>query len=553
MEDPQPPSANPKKKLLFKRTIQRKSAEKPKDDDDGLSLFSRSNEFFPTVIKDREREAAEKAAKAEKERKEKLERDQKAKELFRHKESEGDAEDDETPSAKKRRRRHLSLSDNDSDDGFTTTTTTKPHKSRKSSTITPVSPTTKRESFGRDSVARTPRSTRSSRRNGNSSAVITLGSSDDEDTKDVKPLFSPLGHRHKPSPVKRQESLEESDLELSLPGGVDGGDENFNCYIQGAMERAEKRKRERLEREAAGSGVGGANNNTTAIATTSTKNGGGAGARSVAAAATAAANDEPTVQILISSAIEGIAPIVFKRKLHQPLAVVHSTWVEQQVAKHAPLPRAVLQDMFFTWRGDKVYQTTTLETLGIRPDASGDGSLWKPRWGERERDPPEGYHGRDKVHFEAWTQDMYEKFQRRRERERRRDRGELVSDGEDEEGGGGGGGDNNGEGGSGNGNTHGNNRSGSGEAGAEGRGKSGEPEPQKNVKIILKARGMDPENVKVRPSTTIAMLAVVFKRLKKLPAENAVELHWDGEVLDPDSTIEDAEMEDMDSIEVHIK
>lgn len=266
-----------------------------------------------------------------------------------------------------------------------------------------------------------------------------------------------------------------------------------------------------------------------------------------AAAAAAAAIEDPAVQILISSAVEGIHPIVFKRRLNQPLTVVHSTWVEQQVVKGAPVPRAVLQDMFFTWRGDKVYQTSTLETLGIRPVGGSSGaaaavSLYPtPRYGER--DPPEGYYGRDKVHFEAWTQSLYEEYLRRRERERRRARGELVSDDDDDgDGGDGEGGNEGGEAGV--------------VAGAGGRPRhrtaSKEP-PEKLVKIILKARGMDPENVKARPSTAIATLALVFKRLKKLGPDANVELHWDGEVLDPSSTIEDAEIEDMDSIEVHIK
>ncbi|KAK7753259.1 hypothetical protein SLS62_004778 [Diatrype stigma] len=566
MEDPEPPSVQPKKKLLFKRTIQRKPTEQPKDDDDGLSLFSRSNEFFPTVIQDREREAAE---KAEKERNEKLERERRAKEQERlrnqrlsqrHKVEEEEA-DDETPSAKKRRLR-TSLSDHDHDDGHNYDDdifTTNPHKPRKSSAATPLrSPSLKRDRDS-SSIARTPRSTRSSRvmrsgRNPSSSAAaITLDSSDD----DVKPhlkknnSFSPLGH--KKSPAKRQDSLEQSDLELDPGvssnggGGGEEGDAAFNCYIQGALERAEKRKQARLAREASSSigagGGGGSQNshNTSGISGSMPR----AGEKSATPAAVAP--EESAVQILISSALEGIHPIVFKRRLHQPLAVVHSTWVEQQVVKGAPVPRAVLQDMFFTWRGDKVYQTTTLETLGIRPVGGSGGdshggaavSLYPtPRYGEP--DPPEGYYGRDKVHFEAWTQSLYEEYLRRRERERRRARGELVSDDEDDEDGDGGAED--GEAGV--------------VAGADGkqRHRTASKEPQeKLVKIILKARGMDPEHVKARPSTAIATLALVFKRLKKLAPEANVELHWDGEVLDPSSTVEDAEIEDLDSIEVHIK
>ncbi|RYP60574.1 hypothetical protein DL769_008062 [Monosporascus sp. CRB-8-3] len=491
MEDPQPPSTQPKRKLLFKRTIPRKPVEKPKDDnDDGLALFSRSKEFFPDVIKDQQREAAEKAAKAEKERREKLERARKQKEealklqdqFHRGK----DEEDDEAASAKKHYR--ISLSGDESDDVFTT----RPQKSRKSSSATSKSPSAKRDTLSRHHT-RTPRSTRTSRasRPTNANAAVISLDSSDEETKHATSLNKRSPSAHRPSPAKPQDTLEESDLELES-GPQAGGDGNadFDCYIQGALERAEKRKRERLEREAA-EGAGG-------------KDPGGV---------------EPVVQILISSALDGIQPMAFKRKLFQPLALVHKTWVQMQLNKQVPVPLAVLQDMFFTWRGDKVYGSATLAALGIRPSPT-DGSLY-PAW---ERDPPAGYFGRDKVHFEAWTPELYEEFLHERELERMRARGEWLPD-DDPDG------------------------------GVAGEGKvSEEPEQEETkIRLSLKARDMDPANVQVRPSTTISMLSIVFKRLKRLPADKVVELRWDGEVLDPSTTVEDAEIEDMDSIEVYVK
>ena len=238
--------------------------------------------------------------------------------------------------------------------------------------------------------------------------------------------------------------------------------------------------------------------------------------------------------------------MAFKRKLHQPLALVRETWVELQLKKQqqpkpqgeeggsaptpTPTPRHVLESMFFTWRGDKVYPSATLETLGIQPPSAADS--WLSRSGSRYQRPEQGdtssgYWGRDKVHFEAWTQPLYEEYLQRRERERLRARGELSDDDE----------------------------GGDGADGAAGAGEEQEQqqEKEKHVKVILKARDMDNEHVRAWPSTTIATLAVAFKRLKKLPADTVVELHWDGEVLAPDSTVEDAEIEDLDSLEVHIK
>ncbi|RYO75217.1 hypothetical protein DL762_010146 [Monosporascus cannonballus] len=491
MEDPQPPSTQPKRKLLFKRTIPRKPVEKPKDDsDDGLALFSRSKEFFPDVIKDQQREAAEKAAKAEKERRERLERARKEREealkLQDQFHRDEDEEDDGATSAKKRHR--MSLSSDESDNVFTT----RPQKSQKSSSATPKPPSARRDSLSRYHT-RTPRSTRSSRASrptDTNAAVISLDSSDEE-TKHATSLNKRSPSVRKPSPTKLQDTLEESDLELEGgPHAGGDGDADFDCYIQGALERAEKRKRERLEREAA-EGAGG-------------KDAGG---------------PEPVVQILISSALDGIQPIAFKRKLFQPLAVVHRTWVQIQLNKQAPVPLAVLQDMFFTWRGDKVYGSATLAALGIQPSV-GDGSLY-PAW---ERDPPAGYFGRDKVHFEAWTPELYEEFLRDRELERMRARGEWLPEDHPD-----------------------------GETGGDGKGTEEPDQEETKIKLSLKARDMDPENVRVRPSTTISMLSIVFRRLKRLPADKEIELRWDGEVLDPNTTVEDADIEDMDSIEVYVK
>lgn len=529
MEDPQPPSAQPKKKLLFKRTI-RKPAEQPKEDDDGLSLFSRSNEFFPTVIQDRQREAAEKAAKAEKERKAKLERARKAEEeALRDQESflrrqQEDTDEDKSSSKKKRRR--ISLSDNENDDVFTTTTT--PRKSRKSPSANPKSPQSKRDS------TRTPRSTRSlrvTRQREESAAVISLDSSDDDDTNDVKPQGSRSpSAAAKSSAAKRQEQLEDSDLEIfETDGPGEGGDEGenaeFDIYIKGAMERAEKRKREAAARAGLSSN-------------------GESKAHDAGDQKEPRREQEPVVQILITSPMEDIQPLVFKRKLHQPLALVRETWVEMQLTKQQqqreegaevrPTPRSVLEDMFFTWRGDKVYPSATLETLGIQPPAV-DGSLYptRPHYRHQQQaDASTGYFGH-KVHFEAWTQPLYEEYLHRRERERLRARGELSDEDEDEDG--------------------------DGETGGERRGggnngdDEGDEEKEEPVRVILKARDTEPEKIRVRSSTTVALLALVFKRQKKLPQHAVVELHWDGEVLDPASTVADADIEDMDVIEVHIK
>ncbi|KAJ2972333.1 hypothetical protein NUW58_g9206 [Xylaria curta] len=97
-----------KRALPFKRTARQKPSNDASSpvDDDGLSLFSQSKNYFPTVVEDqqrRAREKAEKAEKAEQERREKLAREKRKKE-------EEEEEEQEKERSSARKRRHLSLS-----------------------------------------------------------------------------------------------------------------------------------------------------------------------------------------------------------------------------------------------------------------------------------------------------------------------------------------------------------------------------------------------------------------------------------------------------------
>ncbi|KAI6085458.1 hypothetical protein F4821DRAFT_240650 [Hypoxylon rubiginosum] len=251
-------------------------------------------------------------------------------------------------------------------------------------------------------------------------------------------------------------------------------------YVRLAMERAQKAKEEREARE----------NGTGEI------------------------QEDPVITILIHSHLEGIHTLMFRRKLSQSLTVVYKTWVEQQVAKYSVISRPTLEEMFFTWKGNKVYPHTSLRTLGIKPEE--DGNLY-PSWKSEQ----EGYHGRDRVLFEAWTQELYEDYLKEKERQRLRDLGELLDDDEPEE-----------------------------------KQESEQPEDtqeEKKIRVQFKAKNAPVRNATVRSSTPAAQLIKVYRRLAQIPDNMTIELRWDGEVLEPETTVEEADIEDMDSIEVHVK
>ncbi|OTA93609.1 hypothetical protein M434DRAFT_11431 [Hypoxylon sp. CO27-5] len=492
----QPPSI--KKKLPFKRTVRRKSSEAP-DKDDGLALFSRSGEFFEEQQRlaqeklKKEKAKAENAAreaKAEQERKERIARERKAAEEALNRQ----AISDQDP-AKKRRR--ISLSDDDHEDknsdednifGY------KPPKKQKSPSI-PRTPSSKRESsFATSTTGSEGRITRSQLRD-IGEQVISLD--DDNDDDNLVALGSPkltLLNAPKRDLMPKTSNEKSKQYVISLDDDsdaqVDAGEERkedkeedpSEYYVRIAMERARKAKEEREAREKRGS-------------------------------STAADESDPVVQILINSHLKGIQPLMFRRKLSQKLTVVYQTWIEQQVAKHSLVSRPTLESMFFTWKGNKVYPHTTLQTLGIRPER--DGSLY-PGW----KTDQEGYLGRDKVYFEAWTQELYDEYLEEKEKKRLREIGELL------------------------------------EEEIEERQESEQPpnsEEDQKIRVHFKAKDRPATKATVRSSTTAAQLAKVYRRLADIPEDKTIELRWDGEVLDPDITVEEAEIEDMDSIDVHIK
>ncbi|KAI2614060.1 uncharacterized protein GGS25DRAFT_32284 [Hypoxylon fragiforme] len=513
---PPPPA---KRKLPFKRTVRRKSTEIEKPDDDGLSLFSRSGEFFAEQQRlaqekaDREKaEKAEKIAKAAKEAEEEQQR-KKIRQLKRKVET-AILEQRDKGVAKKQRRISFSddekaVHDKSEDDAINIT----PPKKKRNTPSTPRTPRYKRESSSAITPTATPKETngrvqlKQTRRR--STRILCLVDNDrngsnnysDEDDDDPSELYSPskrsptkLSRKHKQKTPTMESSRKIPQDVITLDDDsdsqVDAGDEKKDdeeedpseYYVRLAMEKARKAKEEKEAREKGGS-------------------------------STPASQEDPIVQILIHSRLDGAHPLIFRRKVSQKLEVVFQTWIEQQVTKQSKIPRSTLETMFFTWKGNKVYSHTTLHTLGIKPAV--DGKLY-PNW-EKDQD---GYDGRDKVVFEAWTSELYDEYQQEKEKQRLRDLGEL----DDEE--------------------------------PEDTPEANQSKPSQaktKIRVQFKAKSLPQQKATVYADTTVAQLMEAYRKLAGIAGDKSIVLRWDGEALEPDTTVEEAEIEDMDSLEVYIK
>ncbi|KAI1457443.1 hypothetical protein F4805DRAFT_179056 [Annulohypoxylon moriforme] len=477
----------PKKKLPFKRTARRKSSETPNDD--ALSLFSRSGDFFEEqqrLLKEKaEKEKAEKAAKEAarkaKEAKEAKAIQQRKERLAQEPKIEHIDLLDEKPilepgSAKKRRR--ISRTHEDEDE-ITPDREYKPSKKQRSPSEPFETPPPTRARGNRLTRTRYPTLSRAS------PSLISLDDDDDDPFAPKSPLAK-FASAKKPIKLETKQDVialdDDSDPQADTgeQPKEDEDEDPSEYYIRLARARAQKEKMEREAREKRGDSA-------------------------------AIDEEDPIIQILIHSHMHGINPLLFRRRLSQKLDVVYRTWIEQQVAK-TNVPRPVLDSMFFTWKGNKVYPHTTLKTLGIKPER--DGGLY-PDW----KSDQEGYRGREKVFFEAWTQQLYDEYLESKERQRLQHLNEL-------------------------------------EGVYEG---SQEPElPQtsqeeKKIRIHFKAKDQPPTKVTVRSSTTAAQLVKAYRRLANIPEDKTIELHWDGEALEDETTVEEADIEDMDSLEVHVK
>ncbi|EON66662.1 hypothetical protein W97_05908 [Coniosporium apollinis CBS 100218] len=216
---------------------------------------------------------------------------------------------------------------------------------------------------------------------------------------------------------------------------------------------------------------------------------------------TATDTDGPVIQILITSRINNARPLLVKRRLKQRLHEVRDAW-----CKREGLPSDESASIFLTFRGRRLYDSTTCKSLGIAVDEDGEIIM---RSGKSR-----GADGlcEGKIHMEVCNPEAFEEMKR--------------------------------------------------EAAQKLKAKVPEEEPlptqekkveEKLVKLVLKAKGHEDFKLRAKPTSTFEEIANGFRRKRVVLADQQVFLTWDGERLSPTAKLEDTEIADMDSIDVHIK
>jgi hypothetical protein len=73
------------------------------------------------------------------------------------------------------------------------------------------------------------------------------------------------------------------------------------------------------------------------------------------------------------------------------------------------------------------------------------------------------------------------------------------------------------------------------------------------IKITLKSPGSQDISINVRNSTKVSHVISTYRDKKKMSLDKTVRLMFDGEHLNPESTIEEYEIADLDLVEVLLK
>lgn len=218
----------------------------------------------------------------------------------------------------------------------------------------------------------------------------------------------------------------------------------------------------------------------------------------------------PIIAVCISSPVPGTKAIRMRMRLDDPLSKVRRAWATRQYDNDVAVGDE--RDLVLVWRGHMAYASSSFRALGVRPSPWGHG--FTTDHNDRAALTEDGAG----VLLEIFTSDLWEKFEADRKRE------QQLRD----------------------------------TAGDDSLNQSGfgadhdvELEPEVKLKVILKAKDLDSVKLTVRPETTVETLINGFKHERDVSGQ--VTLWFDGECLDESMTVEDAEIEDMDSIEVHIQ
>ncbi|KUJ22413.1 uncharacterized protein LY89DRAFT_714220 [Mollisia scopiformis] len=214
------------------------------------------------------------------------------------------------------------------------------------------------------------------------------------------------------------------------------------------------------------------------------------------------ANLDPSVEIFITSMMEGTTPLRVKRKISQKLEDVRFAWCDRQTIDGEPMGPGFRDIVFLTWKSIRVFDYTTCTGLGLKVDALGNLVS-----------SGNGMDSDGRIHLEAWTPDAFDVYQKRQAAKKQKELG-LTDVDEIEE---------------------------------QAQAKANK------TKLIFKSKDLPDYKLMVKSSTPIERMVEAFRGAYNIPDEKTVTLYFDGDKLEPSDTVGDTDLGDMDTVEVHVR
>ncbi|KIW01657.1 uncharacterized protein PV09_06842 [Verruconis gallopava] len=210
----------------------------------------------------------------------------------------------------------------------------------------------------------------------------------------------------------------------------------------------------------------------------------------------------PTIDILVWSPLEGAKPLVVKRKWNQNFRDIRKAWLARQLDLASHIKK---EDIYFTWRNKRVFDISSCKSIGVKLDAHGEAIIPSDQGRYRAID--------GKISLCATT-DAQQKLEKEKAEEKHLRESEEAAEMETE---------------------------------------PDQESRSTGIRIILRSKGYPDQKLIVKPDTTVERLQGAFRTANKISETSNVVLVIDGDELTPDMTMEDAEVEDLNMIEVYVR
>lgn len=203
--------------------------------------------------------------------------------------------------------------------------------------------------------------------------------------------------------------------------------------------------------------------------------------------------EDPVVEIMITSDIPNTRPLVVLRKASQSLKEVRLAWCSRQ-----NMSEEEKSSVFLTWKGRRLFDVTTCRSLGLDKLRGLLGSTDLLQDNEHHR-----------IQVQAVTEELFAESTKRHSHTPEDPVSTVYDAGTDQSG--------------------------------------------PFIRVTLKCPGLEEHKVKVKPSTSISRLIASFRRTRSVSSERQVHLVFDGDRLDPASSLAAYDIADLDLIEVQLR